>query len=141
MVTTHARRIRRPAALLAIDLDRLMRLNDQRGLLVGDQVIRGVASRLAALVRWPELVARIGGEEFLVILPETTLDHAIERADAILQTMRSPLDVDGEHVVMTVSIGIAMANADEDLADAYQRADEHLIEAKRRGRDRAVVAI
>jgi len=136
-VNTQARRIRPPAALLAIDLDRLKHTNDRYGHLIGDRVLQETAARIRAHVRWPELVARIGGEEFLVVLP-ASLERAVERAEAIRRAMTAPFELDDLRITSTISIGIAILA--DSFGDALQRADDNLVAAKTQGRDRVVAS-
>jgi len=135
-VNAHARRVRPPAALLAIDLDWFKRFNDQYGFGIGDRVLQESAARIRACLRWPELVARIGGEEFLVVLPTASHERALERAETIRHAMTAPFEVDGERVQWTISTGVAMLA--DSFRDALRRADDCLGVAKVQGRNRVV---
>lgn len=127
------------AALLLLDLDWFMSFNDQHGHLMGDVVLQKIAARLREALRWPEIVVRYGGEEFIVVLPGHSLAQAVERAETIRQQIDVPLDIDGEAPLVTVSIGVALIGTGDDALDtAIRAADANLILAKERGRNRVV---
>ncbi|MEN3228309.1 sensor domain-containing diguanylate cyclase [Methylorubrum rhodesianum] len=137
-----AGRTARPLSLLIVDADHFKRCNDRYGHAVGDEVLKGLARCLGASVHRPDdLVARIGGEEFAVLLPETDEDgatrvaQAIHRAVAKLAVPASGLGVGA----VTVSVGLAVDAAGE-LGDLYRRADAALYEAKASGRNRTQCA-
>ncbi|GIJ68197.1 hypothetical protein Voc01_031140 [Virgisporangium ochraceum] len=128
----------RPLSAMMIDIDHFKSVNDTYGHPTGDDVIREVASRLAAHARRTDLLGRYGGEEFSLVLPETgtlTCKELAERlrsaiADEPVQTRTGPLDV-------TVSIGTASRQpGDHDLITLLSRADQALYEAKNAGRNR-----
>jgi diguanylate cyclase (GGDEF)-like protein len=128
-----------PAALLMLDLDQFMSFNDQHGHVAGDIVLQQLAARLRDSLTWPELIVRYGGEEFLVILPGASLAGALARAERLRQLADEPLDIEGESPVVTVSTGVALIGTGDDaLNDALRAADENLIRAKERGRNRVV---
>lgn len=107
-------------AVLVLELDRFKRINDGLGLLVGDAVLREAAQRIVAAVRSIDLVARRGGDEFVVVMP-VALMQAVELAQALLVGISRPMTVEGHEVYLTCSIGIAMAPADGDHADTLVR--------------------
>jgi len=96
-------------ALLFCDLDRFKPVNDEHGHHVGDEVLRQVADRLAAAVRVEDLVARTGGDEFVVLARGATADRAADLADRIAATLRRPFHVDGVAIQLGISIGTAQA--------------------------------
>ncbi|MGH6989581.1 MAG: PleD family two-component system response regulator [Stellaceae bacterium] len=130
------------AAVLMVDVDFFKKVNDNYGHAVGDVVLREVAQRLARSVRGFDLVARFGGEEFVVVMPETTLPIATMVAErlrmAVAETPIKSADHDLE-VPVSVSIGIAVTRDRGDTsAGVLERADEALYEAKAHGRNRVV---
>jgi diguanylate cyclase (GGDEF)-like protein len=128
-------------ALLLIDLDHFKRVNDTHGHLVGDAVLRGVAELLVQAVRTSDMVGRYGGEEFLVVLPETDDEGAASFAERVREQVAAhefrAWD-DGRALRMTASIGVATFPAAriENVVDLFARADAALYRAKADGRDR-----
>ncbi|HEX3535828.1 MAG TPA: PleD family two-component system response regulator [Stellaceae bacterium] len=129
-------------AVLVLDIDHFKMVNDRHGHLGGDDVLRELAERMLRQVRSVDLVARFGGEEFVVVMPETNLAGAEVVAERLrLAIARAPfrLPSSGEQVPITISIGVAAAESAEDGVDAMlKRADEALYTAKNGGRDRVV---
>ena len=128
-------------ALLLVDLDHFKRVNDTHGHLVGDAVLRDVAALLTAAVRSSDMVGRYGGEEFLVVLPETDDEGATAFADRIRERVaghRFDPWGDGRALAMTTSIGVASFPAAriESVEDLFARADAALYRAKAEGRNR-----
>ncbi|RZL49707.1 MAG: diguanylate cyclase, partial [Variovorax sp.] len=126
-------------AVLVLELDRFKRINDGLGLLVGDAVLREAAQRIVAAVRNIDLVARRGGDEFVVVMP-AGLTEAVQIAQALLAVISRPMMVEGHEVHLTCSIGIAMAPADGDHPDTLvRRANAALHQAKMLGRNQISV--
>lgn len=121
------------------DLDRFKLVNDRFGHLVGDRLLRLFAEILVQNVRGHDRVARFGGEEFAVMLPETNLDQAVEaveRIRRILESKQWTVEPSGQQVgKVTVSFGVAKLRANESGADLLRRVDAHLYDAKARGRN------
>ena len=137
-----ARRMRVPLSLALVDIDFFKRINDQHGHDVGDRLLRAVADTLKAGIRRSDLVARIGGEEFALVLLGTEPPGAwvlLERLRLAVAALRVP---DGAGAVgCTISIGITdRVEDDADWATLYKRADQALYAAKQGGRDRVVEA-
>jgi diguanylate cyclase (GGDEF)-like protein len=137
-----AARTQTELALLAIDLDHFKRVNDTHGHLVGDRVIAGAGELLRSTARAGDVVARTGGEEFMILAPATTADGAQHLALRLVEAFRRRTFGEPEaRVPMTVSVGV-VADAVHDVAiaeDLRARADEALYAAKRSGRDRVVL--
>ena len=131
-----------PVALLVIDIDHFKQVNDSFGHGVGDEVLREFAVRLASNVRAIDLAVRFGGEEFVVVMPDTELAHAHRIAERIRrQVAGSPFRVLGgeELLTVTISIGVAASLGEGDTPETLiRRADEAMYEAKDRGRNRVI---
>ena len=112
-------------------------MNDKYGHAVGDQVLIEVTERCKDNLRYHDIVARLGGEEFCVLLPYTTAMHAegiAERLRAKIESM--PIISDGSRIKVTISVGISLVCSDDsDGHNAMQRADQKLLEAKQNGRN------
>ena len=128
-----------PVAALLVDIDHFKRINDSFGHDVGDEVLREFAVRLATNVRAIDLPCRAGGEEFVVIMPDTPLEAAERVAERLrLHVSGSPFRVSGveEPLQVTISIGVAATVGAGDTPEALlKRADEGVYEAKACGRN------
>ncbi|MFQ5622398.1 MAG: PleD family two-component system response regulator [Paracoccaceae bacterium] len=127
-------------AVMMLDLDRFKEVNDQYGHGAGDAVLKEFARRLQENVRGVDLVARMGGEEFFVAMPDISRDKANAAAERIrdaVEAMPFTLGADRGATPVTVSVGVAMAQPGEsDIAAIMRRADEALYVSKRNGRNR-----
>ncbi|ATX80513.1 diguanylate cyclase (GGDEF) domain-containing protein [Mariprofundus aestuarium] len=140
-------RYQHPLALVMIDLDHFKQVNDVYGHAAGDQVLVHMAEKLRERVRDADVPGRWGGEEFIVLLPHTSLEGAKKAADQWLCHLNSdPVQLEGGDVVsVTFSAGIAMLDGDEkvDVNDAVKRllhvADGRMYMAKSQGRNRVIV--
>ncbi len=132
----------RPMALLMVDADNFKLINDRHGHPAGDAVLRHLATGLSAAIRTGDVVARLGGEEFAVLLPGTSTADARAIAERMCANFASRgAQVGGINIGCTVSIGVAELDSRETDIDALMaRADRALYEAKAAGRNRAVVA-
>jgi len=123
-------------AVLVLEIDRFKRINEGLGVQVGDAVLREMAQRLVATVRGVDLVARRGGDEFVIVMP-TPADSAMPTAQALLDAVAQPLHFEGHEIYLTCSIGVAVAPEDSEHADSLmRRANVALQQAKRLGRNR-----
>ena len=121
---------------MILDVDNFKRLNDTYGHVAGDIALRAIARTLSASCRPGDVVARIGGEEFAFILPNTDTETALQRADKILSRIRT---TPGGPVPLTVSIGVSTTNpATPTQERLVLRADDAMYVAKRSGKDRVV---
>jgi diguanylate cyclase (GGDEF)-like protein len=135
-----ARRSSRPLSLLMFDLDHFKRVNDTGGHLQGDAVLAAVGAQLHHLLRGTDFRCRYGGDEFLLILPDTPLLGAQQVAEGLRREIAG-LQIDGAPAGVTASIGVALAAAGEmEAAGFVARADQALYEAKRAGKNRFCVA-
>ncbi|HYB10809.1 MAG TPA: PleD family two-component system response regulator [Alphaproteobacteria bacterium] len=134
----------KPFALLMIDIDHFKRINDDYGHATGDEVLRELADRLAHSVRNFDLVARMGGEEFVVVMPDASDSVALAVAERLCQRVsQTPFTVShpAGRIDVRVSIGCATASGeDEKLEYLLKRSDEALYAAKRAGRNCVVMA-
>ena len=132
------RRLPRPLTLVLIDADNFKKINDTHGHPVGDAVLRHIARVMGATFRQVDVVARIGGEEFAVLLPSADLASAQRVAERLRAALEAqPTQTDGGPVACTVSIGIAaMDDATSSVEALLKRADEALYAAKHSGRNR-----
>ncbi len=135
-------RYKRTLTVLLFDLDKFKRVNDTLGHLAGDAVLRHFARVVEKALRRSDVVGRYGGEEFLAVLPETSIERGCEVAERIRSACHdSPATApDGTEVAFTTSIGVATLLPGEDTEALLGRVDESLYKAKETGRDRVVVA-
>ncbi len=128
-------------ALLALDLDHFKEVNDQYGHLVGDEVIVAAADRLRTRLRDSDLVARTGGDEFVVLLPAATPSEARRVAESLVESIRAETVTDtGVAISLSVSIGVAPFDGDLSSDEMLRNADTAMYEAKHAGRDNWVEA-
>jgi diguanylate cyclase (GGDEF)-like protein len=128
-----------PLALLVADLDHFKAVNDRHGHEQGDRVLRAVGQVLAEQCRSVDVVARLGGEEFAVLMPNTDLEGATDVAERLRRHVGRALAA--SPVPVTMSLGVAACPLASDLGGALRAADAALYDAKRRGRDRVAVAL
>ncbi len=136
-----AERSGRPLCLALIDIDHFKRVNDQHGHAQGDAVLRVFAATASAALRDTDTLGRWGGEEFIVMLPETTADSALGVLVRVHRQMAGVrFDAFDAGLRVSFSAGIAVCQPGETLAAAIERADQAMYAAKQAGRDRSVVA-
>lgn len=134
-----SQRHNRPLSILAFDIDRFKSLNDSYGHLCGDFVLRELADLVRSTMRQEDLFARCGGEEFVVVLVETTREGAVQVAERLRETVEAhQFHFESMPINLTISIGVASTSGDPDVTPTSLRreADEKLYEAKRNGRNR-----
>ena len=132
------KRYDRRISLLLLDVDHFKNINDRHGHGVGDEALKLLAKSLQFGLREQDVVGRIGGEEFAVMLPETDLENACLAAERIRKTVElTPLVTSSEQLTITISIGAASARGDQaDIDDLCQKADQAMYQAKTDGRNR-----
>lgn len=118
----------RPAIIAAWDVDHLKAVNDFHGHRIGDQVLRHVAERLATVLGAIGVVARVGGDEFAVLLPETSAGEARLLLEAAASALRAPLE--GTNVAVTATCGATVSMSAQDWPGPWIRADEAVYKAK-----------
>lgn len=132
-----------PFCVLALDLDSFKSVNDRYGHQVGDDVPRGFVQTCTTVIRPYDGIARVGGEEFMVLLPQTVLEVARSVAERLRTAVASAsFQSGGQHLAhVTVSVGIAQSGSDGDTIDSILRvADSRLYDAKHQGRNRVIAA-
>ena len=121
-----------PFSLLLIDVDFFKRVNDTLGHPIGDAVLQELSKKLLRETREQDLVARMGGEEFMIVLPNTNKEHAL----VIAERIRLNIDMGSwRHARITVSIGITTYEPDDNLSKLFSKADEALYQSKKSGRN------
>ncbi|MCJ7664453.1 MAG: PAS domain S-box protein, partial [Desulfobacterales bacterium] len=137
MALTQARRSQKNLAVMLLDLDYFKDVNDTLGHSVGDQLLCAVGDRLKGLLRRGDTIARIGGDEFLLLLPEMLeIEYATTIAQKVLQAFREPFTCNEHQLHITTSIGIALFPDDGENADTLMKsADIAMYRAKNKGRD------
>ncbi|GAB3287677.1 GGDEF domain-containing protein [Pseudidiomarina andamanensis] len=135
------RRYHRAASLIMLDLDHFKLLNDKHGHLFGDQMLKQLAARLKASLRVNDQLFRVGGEEFLVVMPETELGEAVKVAEKLRRAVENtPFEGKDAQAHLTVSLGVAQLRAEQTWAEWINTADTALLEAKRKGRNQVCKA-
>jgi diguanylate cyclase len=134
-----ARRTTSTFGIILTDIDYFKKVNDAYGHDCGDFVLQNVASRLRSALRDHDVVSRWGGEEFLALLPDTTLDGAHDAAERMRQVVeREPICFCGSDVAVTLTLGVAICDGEDSIDAAVTRADVALYDGKRNGRNRVV---
>ncbi|PWH16584.1 MAG: hypothetical protein DDG59_09465 [Anaerolineae bacterium] len=136
-----AHRFHRPLTLILIDIDRFKEINDTYGHLMGDKILAAVSANCRAELRQVDIVARYGGDEFVVLLPETSLQEALPAAERLrtrIADLRFPHN--GEVISTTICVGLAELQAGDTLKALIERTDQALYRAKQSGRNQVGVA-
>lgn len=128
-----------PLTTVVVDIDHFKKINDTYGHDMGDKVLVQFANLIKQEVRSSDIVARIGGEEFLILFPTTHLSLGVKLAEKIRQSIvDTPFNFDAINIDLSASFGVACALTDDKLNGAIKLADEHLYIAKQEGRNRVV---
>jgi two-component system cell cycle response regulator len=138
-----ASRYSRPTSMIFLDVDTFKQINDQYGHLQGDQVLRDLGQLLRSNLRDVDVVCRYGGDEFVVLLPETDLEMARVTADKLrtsVETHPFP-NLDSPELTLKVTVSVGVSTLDPDLSedDLIHRADSALYRAKKAGRNRIAI--
>jgi diguanylate cyclase (GGDEF)-like protein len=136
------RRSRQPLSIVMFDIDHFKRVNDELGHPRGDDLLRAVGAQLTRVLRQTDVRCRYGGDEFLIILPDTPLAGALQVGESIRREMATLELVSGAtSIAVTASVGVAAAGPDDlGVTSLVERADAGLYEAKRAGRNRVATA-
>ncbi len=137
MALAHSQRNQHKLAVMLLDLDRFKDVNDELGHAVGDQLLQAVGNRLTTILRESDTVCRVGGDEFLLLLPEIArAKDAAAVAERVLEAIREPFALDAHELLITTSLGIAIYPDDGEDGDTLVRnADIAMYRAKEQGRD------
>lgn len=140
-----AERYQRPLTVIMVDIDHFKRVNDSHGHQIGDKVLGMVGEVLRQCTRSTDLAGRFGGEEFMIVAPETSIESArvlAERVRSLVVVRSADGDAQEQGIPpITVSVGVATTTAEmQTQDDLVKRADDALYAAKREGRDRIVIA-
>ena len=138
VLLAHCRRRGKTVCLLMLDVDHFKNVNDRYGHATGDRVLKHLADTLRDLVRDEDIICRFGGEEFLLLFPETSMDQARAVAERIRSHIETSVADAETNCQITVSIGCTQISDDEDLARAIARGDDALYDAKNKGRNQVV---
>lgn len=135
------RRYRQPVSMAVLDIDHFKRINDEYGHLAGDKAIRLIGRALRDRLRSADFVARFGGEEFVILLPETDVDTAFKVIEALREHIGAlPFHFRQQHVSITLSAGLVGFAGDGGADQMFEMADKALYAAKQQGRNRVVLA-
>jgi diguanylate cyclase (GGDEF)-like protein len=134
-------RHKRPFSLAMLDIDHFKAINDSRGHMFGDKVLKALAHFMQSEMRTIDVLCRFGGEEFCLLLPETSLNFAAYAMERLREKLeKEGLDINGERIKLTVSIGLVSFNGgDETQESLLKRADQLLYAAKHGGRNLLVI--
>ena len=136
---SHYQRNRIPFTVLMGDIDHFKQINDTCGHAEGDRVLISIAGKIRENLRSQDLLARWGGEEFLILLPDTDLEGGITVAEKIrLQVAQSDFPGEKKVLALTISFGVAYYTDEQTIDDCIKAADEALYRAKQQGRNRVV---
>ncbi|WP_174958664.1 diguanylate cyclase [Halopseudomonas pelagia] len=127
--------------MAVLDVDHFKSINDRFGHLAGDKVLRLIAQQLSRRLRKTDFIGRFGGEEFVLLMPGTTVEQAASALEALRQGIEeSPFHFKTERVTITISVGYTAFKRDDTLDEVFGRADRAMYQAKEQGRNRIVSA-
>ena len=138
-----AQRMKRPFCCMMLDLDHFKQINDNYGHPLGDQVLQQFAKRCQSSVREIDLIGRYGGEELVILLPETDSETAMQVAERLRTSIaETPMKVSNQELSITVSIGVATKDENTlDLETLIARSDQAMYIAKHKGRNRVAISL
>lgn len=130
----------RTVALILMDIDHFKRINDRRGHAVGDKILQQFALLVGSNIRSQDVFGRWGGEEFLLICPDSSIDNAFYLAEKIRRIISETLFEEEKPMAVTASFGVSTILPDEDFMSAFRRVDTALYKAKFSGRNCTIIA-
>ena len=136
-VNSKLRNTERRLSSILLDVDDFKNVNDQHGHHVGDQVLKLVATSLSSRLRKSDILGRWGGEEFIILLPDTDLKQAVEVAEELRQSLS---EIEADSYRISASFGVAEFEPEDSLDSLIRRADRHLYRAKDKGKNCVVAA-
>ena len=131
-------RYKHPLSVIMIDIDHFKKINDSYGHDIGDKILQQVCDSISAIIRKPDIFGRVGGEEFMLLLPETSGDDASDFAERIRTTIEQKEFETVKNV--TISLGVTECVEEDNILPLFKRADNALYTAKNDGRNRVVSA-
>jgi diguanylate cyclase (GGDEF)-like protein len=141
MIYDQANRYPEDLTCLMIDIDYFKGINDRYGHQTGDEVLRSLANTMLSSFRTTDVIGRIGGEEFAVLLRRSDVDTAILIAERLrISVEKQAINHEDKSIHITISIGLALRQSDEGLEDTLRKADNALYDAKRKGRNQTCIA-
>jgi len=137
MALAHATRNKQKLAVMMLDLDRFKNINDTLGHMVGDRLLKEIGLRLTGLLRQNDTISRLGGDEFIILLPEIVqMEDPAEVAEKIIKTIQQPFIFDSHKLITSISIGIAIYPDDcQDMDSLMKNADMAMYSVKAHGRN------
>jgi diguanylate cyclase len=140
--TSRSHRHQKPFTILLVNIDDFKKVNDTHGYNTGDDVLVEIARVLRSCVRNEDICARWGGEEFLILLPETGSGNSLPVANKILEAMsRTEFKANKPGIHVTVSIGVCEHNPSQTVQECIARVNQALLQAKRGGKNRYIIAM
>ena len=119
-----------------LDLDHFKEVNDELGHLVGDKVLQETAEAIRTVIRKDDLACRVGGDEFVLFLPDTMDMQIVEHiAQKLVDILKRRYEKDGKTVILSASVGVAVTRGDKSLKELYEMADTALYEVKKAQRN------
>ena len=135
-----AKRYGRPLSIAILDADHFKKVNDNHGHIVGDFVLKKLATLFQQNIRREELLGRYGGEEFVVVMPEVDSNGAFQLAEKLRKTVETTVFKSGEtELPVTISVGVATLGAEGSVKDFLDTADQALYRSKEEGRNRVTI--
>ena len=137
-VASQAKRHGQSVSLMMLDIDHFKEVNDNYGHKIGDQALQNFSRCLSKNLRHEDILTRYGGEEFVILLPQTNIAQARRLAERMRQAIKNMRIKSQPELIISTSIGISAMHLDESIHRTIERADQALLQAKESGRNRVV---